>query len=56
MDDIESRMARTDATTEAQLKELIEVMGIVLDALTYMSGAVERLKVELFNERGGWRS
>lgn len=54
MDDIEARMARTEETTEARLLELIEVMGIVLDAVTYMSGAIERLKVDLFEERG-WR-
>ena len=54
IDDIENRMASADATTEKQLQELIEIMGIVLDALTYMSGAVERLRVDLFEERG-WR-
>lgn len=54
VDDIENRMASADATTEKQLQELIEIMGIVLDALTYMSGAVERLRVDLFEERG-WR-
>ena len=55
MDDIENRMAHTEETTEARLVELIEVMGIVLDAVTYMSGAVERLKVDMFEERG-WRT
>lgn len=54
MDEIEKRMARTEETTEARLKELIEVMGIVLDAVTYMTGAVERLRVDMFEERG-WR-
>ena len=54
MDDVERRMAHTEETTEARLTEIIEVMGIVLDALTYMSGAVERLKVDMFEERG-WR-
>lgn len=54
MDDIEQRMARTEETTEARLKELVEVMSVVLDAVTYMSGAVERMRVDLFEERG-WR-
>ena len=54
MDEIEQHMARTEETTEARLKELIEVMGIVLDAVTYMSGAIERLRTDLFDERG-WR-
>ena len=54
IDNIENRMAHTEETTEARLAELIEVMGIILDAITYMSGAVERLKVDMFEERG-WR-
>lgn len=54
MDDIEARMARTEETTEARLQELIDVMTVILDATTYMSGVIERLRVDLFEERG-WR-
>ena len=54
MDAVETRMAHTEESTEARLKELVEVLSIVLDAVTYMSGAVERLRVDMFAERG-WR-
>lgn len=54
MDDIERRLHDAD-DVEAQLAQLIEVMQVVLDALTYMSGAIERLRVDLFEERG-WRA
>ena len=47
-------MAHTEESTEARLAELVEVLSIVLDAVTYMSGAVERLRADMFQERG-WR-
>ena len=55
MDAIEQRMQSTGDDIEAQLAQLIEIMQVVLDALTYMSGAIERLRADLFQERG-WRA
>ena len=54
MDAVETRMAHTEESTEARLAELVEVLSIVLDAVTYMAGAVERLRDDMFQKRG-WR-
>ncbi len=54
IDDIEQKTGEVNKTTERQLQDLIDVMSVVLDAVTYMSGAIERLRVDLFQERG-WR-
>lgn len=54
MDSIEARLAhleRGNGELERQVVDLAETAGVAIDALTYMAGAVERVR-ELLRQRG----
>ena len=54
MDAVEIRTTHIEENVEKRLVELIETLGIILDAVTFLSGSVERLKKAMAEEEG-WR-
>lgn len=53
IDDIERRTHRIEENVQARLQELIDTFGVIADAMVFLSGSIEHLRVSMDRQEQG---